>query len=141
MFPRAYDYYRPVPAHVLRGSHSPSSSSSSSSSFGGNSSNSNSNSELVPLVDVETGGMIECVICYNVVDTSTGTYMVRVRVMRRQTSQVSSSNANANSSFLLPDLQITPCDHLFHKACLEQWLSMKMECCICRAVLPPLEES
>lgn len=72
MFPRAYDYYRPVPAHVLRGSHSPSSFGSSSAT-----------SELAPLVDVESGGLIECVICYNVVDTSTGTYMVRV--VRQQT--------------------------------------------------------
>ena len=31
-----------------------------------------------------------------------------------------------------------PCDHLFHRDCLVQWMDVKMECPICRTELPPL---
>jgi len=34
---------------------------------------------------------------------------------------------------------VTPCDHIFHRTCLEQWFEVKMECPICRSTLPPLE--
>jgi hypothetical protein len=51
----------------------------------------------------------DCVICYNEIDVSNRTgYM------------------------------LAPCDHLFHKDCLVQWMEVKMECPICRATLPPL---
>lgn len=33
---------------------------------------------------------------------------------------------------------VTPCNHAFHKACLEQWMEVKMECPTCRAELPPI---
>jgi len=32
----------------------------------------------------------------------------------------------------------TPCDHRFHRACLEKWMDVKMECPTCRAELPPI---
>ncbi len=52
---------------------------------------------------------IECVICYNDIDTGDRTaYM------------------------------IAPCNHVFHKDCLIQWMEVKMECPICRQDLPPL---
>lgn len=31
-----------------------------------------------------------------------------------------------------------PCNHLFHKECLAQWMDVKMECPICRTELPAL---
>eukprot|EP00929_Paragymnodinium_shiwhaense_P083978 TRINITY_DN44889_c0_g2_i1.p1 TRINITY_DN44889_c0_g2~~TRINITY_DN44889_c0_g2_i1.p1 ORF type:complete len:581 (+),score=107.71 TRINITY_DN44889_c0_g2_i1:109-1851(+) len=31
----------------------------------------------------------------------------------------------------------TPCNHRFHRGCLERWLDVKMECPTCRADLPP----
>ena len=65
LFPRAYDYYRQVPSHVLRGSHSP--------SLAGN-----TNAGSTSTGDVENGGLIECVICYNAVETDTGNYMVSI---------------------------------------------------------------
>ena len=34
------------------------------------------------------------------------------------------------------DYMITPCDHIFHEACLKEWLEQKMECPVCRGQLP-----
>eukprot|EP00927_Polykrikos_kofoidii_P032158 TRINITY_DN27476_c0_g1_i1.p1 TRINITY_DN27476_c0_g1~~TRINITY_DN27476_c0_g1_i1.p1 ORF type:complete len:542 (-),score=62.38 TRINITY_DN27476_c0_g1_i1:175-1695(-) len=33
---------------------------------------------------------------------------------------------------------ITPCDHVFHRNCLQQWMDVKTECPTCRASLPPI---
>jgi len=33
---------------------------------------------------------------------------------------------------------LTPCNHIYHRDCLRQWLLHKMECPTCRAELPPL---
>mmetsp|Transcript_64977 Transcript_64977/g.127774 ORF Transcript_64977/g.127774 Transcript_64977/m.127774 type:complete len:88 (+) Transcript_64977:32-295(+) len=33
---------------------------------------------------------------------------------------------------------VAPCDHRFHRACLERWMDVKMECPTCRAPLPPM---
>eukprot|EP00586_Coscinodiscus_wailesii_P010005 CAMPEP_0172513466 /NCGR_PEP_ID=MMETSP1066-20121228/252708_1 /TAXON_ID=671091 /ORGANISM="Coscinodiscus wailesii, Strain CCMP2513" /LENGTH=541 /DNA_ID=CAMNT_0013293743 /DNA_START=30 /DNA_END=1655 /DNA_ORIENTATION=+ len=33
---------------------------------------------------------------------------------------------------------LAPCDHIFHRECLEQWMDVKMECPICRTDLPPI---
>ncbi|CAM9740701.1 unnamed protein product [Phaeothamnion confervicola] len=57
--------------------------------------------------DLEAGTSPECAICYNAVDPS------------------------------LEDYMITPCDHVFHEACLVRWMQIKMECPTCRATLPP----
>jgi hypothetical protein len=65
-----------------------------------------------PGVDVEAGGdanslgAIDCVICMTEVAVADRNYMV------------------------------TPCAHLFHDTCLQQWMDVKMECPTCRAVLP-----
>lgn len=32
----------------------------------------------------------------------------------------------------------TPCDHVFHEECLQEWMDVKMECPTCRRILPPL---
>lgn len=36
------------------------------------------------------------------------------------------------------ELMRTPCNHLFHTACLSRWMDQKLECPTCRAPLPPL---
>ncbi|CCF56445.1 hypothetical protein KAFR_0B01460 [Kazachstania africana CBS 2517] len=33
---------------------------------------------------------------------------------------------------------VTPCNHIFHTSCLENWMSYKLQCPVCRAPLPPL---
>ena len=50
---------------------------------------------------------IECSICYNNIDTT---------------------NREA--------YMIAPCNHIFHRECLQQWMDVKMECPICRLNLP-----
>ena len=55
----------------------------------------------------ETAGEIDCVIC-----------MSGINVLRSR------------------EHMITPCNHIFHGACLEQWMNVKMECPTCRAPLP-----
>ncbi|CAH0482855.1 unnamed protein product [Peronospora belbahrii] len=34
------------------------------------------------------------------------------------------------------DYMIAPCDHIFHRECLEGWMQVKMECPTCRHALP-----
>lgn len=36
------------------------------------------------------------------------------------------------------DYMLAPCNHLFHRECLVQWMDVKMECPICRTALPTL---
>lgn len=31
----------------------------------------------------------------------------------------------------------TPCNHKFHEKCLTSWMRVKLECPVCRNVLPP----
>ena len=52
---------------------------------------------------------LDCVICYNEIDVTD------------------------NKGYML-----APCDHIFHRECLEQWMDVKMECPICRTSLPAL---
>lgn len=56
----------------------------------------------------EAGG-VDCVICMNAVDATAP----RERM-------------------------VTPCNHFFHRECLERWMEVKMECPTCRGALPPL---
>ncbi|CCK68363.1 ubiquitin-protein ligase TUL1 KNAG_0A07090 [Huiozyma naganishii CBS 8797] len=33
---------------------------------------------------------------------------------------------------------VTPCNHIFHTECLENWMSYKLQCPVCRTPLPPV---
>ena len=33
---------------------------------------------------------------------------------------------------------VTPCDHIFHTDCLENWMGYKLQCPVCRTPLPPI---
>ncbi|EER04573.1 zinc finger protein, putative [Perkinsus marinus ATCC 50983] len=67
----------------------------------------------VPSVQDEELGAPECVICMNDIDLS--------EVHDPESRPV-----------------ITPCDHIFHAGCLEQWMDVKMECPTCRGELPAM---
>ena len=74
------------------------------------SSNRQRTSPTIMIEDSErSGASLDCVICYSPIDT---------RNPRRY--------------------MLSPCDHLFHRECLEQWMEVKMECPICRKNLPSL---
>lgn len=40
----------------------------------------------------------------------------------------------------LTSLMVCPCDHVFHTPCLTRWMHEKLECPVCRAELPIVEE-
>jgi len=52
---------------------------------------------------------VDCVICYNSID-----------IMERN------------------GYMLAPCDHIFHRNCLQEWMDVKMECPTCRGDLPAL---
>ena len=62
----------------------------------------------VTLLSDESGAAVDCAICMEPVDCSERGYL------------------------------ITPCDHVFHDRCLQQWMDVKLECPSCRAQLPAL---
>lgn len=63
-----------------------------------------------PVNDIkEPAVTLDCVICYNSIDVQ---------------------NRRA--------YMLAPCDHIFHKDCLVQWMDIKMECPVCRTELPTL---
>ena len=35
------------------------------------------------------------------------------------------------------DYMVTPCNHIFHTVCLENWMMYKLQCPVCRTPLPP----
>jgi len=37
-----------------------------------------------------------------------------------------------------PGYMLAPCDHIFHRDCLVQWMDVKLECPVCRTELPAL---
>lgn len=109
IIPEKYDYYREIPQSVL---------------------------------DNAANGRLECVIC-----------MEHVHVPREGKEEgggeqaasngenTKKSTATANAAASLEEgsgshYMITPCDHVYHKKCLTQWLSCKLECPFCRAPLP-----
>lgn len=57
----------------------------------------------------DSGQTLDCVICYSSIDV------------------------HNRRGYMLP-----PCDHIFHRQCLEQWMEVKLECPICRNSLPPM---
>ena len=60
--------------------------------------------------DIETGDLEDCVICMNpLFDPGSGEP---------------------------GSIMVAPCDHFFHKHCLERWMAVKMECPSCRRALP-----
>ena len=64
-----------------------------------------------PSMSEDTGATqtLDCVICYNDIDISD------------------------RNGYML-----APCDHIFHRNCLVQWMEVKMECPICRCNLPSI---
>lgn len=80
------------------------------------------------VLDNAANGRLECVIC-----------MEHVNVPQ----EGNSGNEHVSEECALEEgngsqYMITPCDHVYHKKCLTQWLDCKLECPFCRAPVPPL---
>lgn len=122
--PPKFDYFRPIPAHLLaHGSHMGTPSevvprlngqSNGSRARHRNRGTRNPKVESGMTTDMSRVKMgssprLNCVICYN-----------DIEIQNRQ-------------SYML-----APCDHIFHKECLLRWMEVKMECPVCRTDLPAL---
>ncbi|KDO22722.1 hypothetical protein SPRG_22291 [Saprolegnia parasitica CBS 223.65] len=64
------------------------------------------NADQMSLLRANHGDEIDCVICMVELDMDARDYM------------------------------IAPCDHIFHRPCLQEWMHVKMECPTCRCALP-----
>ena len=52
---------------------------------------------------------------------------------------ISKINYLFNSQNQKKKYMITPCDHVFHTFCLEQWMAQKNECPYCKQKIPPID--
>jgi len=125
LLPPKYNYHREIPPSLIQ-QHAPSNGlsntldnddeASTALLVGDNSQNTGprkrlktkSKSSIHEIVEAGLGPTIDCVICYN------------------------SINVTEPKSYML-----APCDHIFHSECMTQWMTVKMECPICRMELPP----
>lgn len=126
--PPKYDYSRPIPASLIPqqipSTRSPTNSDEDTSALLENdvlnetgprnrkekrSRNGDGNGITTVHEEEEERPTIDCVICHNPIE-----------IMNKE------------------EYMIAPCDHIFHKSCLEQWMDVKMECPICRTNLPGL---
>lgn len=39
---------------------------------------------------------------------------------------------------MMKEVLVTPCHHIFHASCLENWMIYKLQCPVCRCALPPV---
>lgn len=79
--------------------------------------------------NTEDGGVVhckvDCAICMNEIDLPINTNPDGKA--KNQVDKVKSSK-----------YMITPCHHIFHTECLEDWMVYKLQCPVCRTALPPV---
>ncbi|KAJ5852560.1 uncharacterized protein N7529_011945 [Penicillium soppii] len=74
--------------------------------------------------------MFDCVICMQDIE---------VPVLPAPSASGGSSVTDGASSILSRRLyMVTPCHHIFHTACLESWMRLRLQCPICRESIPPV---
>ncbi|KAH3663668.1 hypothetical protein OGAPHI_005069 [Ogataea philodendri] len=69
---------------------------------------------------------IDCTICMN-------SFEVPVLHKRHDKEDSGSVGLMARRAYM-----VTPCRHIFHTECLENWMKYKLQCPVCRNSLPPL---
>lgn len=113
--PKSYNYHTPLSLLELENGFSSDIFSQLSSQ------NENLNLSKSPIVSCK----IDCAICMNhievpiAVDTKIGLKSLR--------------DSRKTLSYMM-----TPCRHVFHTECLEDWMKYKLQCPVCRNGLPPL---
>ncbi|KAJ5166895.1 uncharacterized protein N7482_005676 [Penicillium canariense] len=74
--------------------------------------------------------IFDCAICMQDIE---------VPVLPAPTSAGGSSVTEGASSILSRrTYMVTPCRHIFHTACLESWMRLRLQCPICRESIPPV---
>ncbi|KAJ5578168.1 Zinc finger RING-type [Penicillium hispanicum] len=74
--------------------------------------------------------MFDCAICMQDIE---------VPVLSTPASAGGSSVAEEATSILSRRAyMVTPCRHIFHTACLESWMRLRLQCPICRESIPPV---
>lgn len=58
--------------------------------------------------------------------------------MTEVTVPVAASEQKKDKKIAHSDYMITPCHHIFHTECLEDWMKYKLQCPVCRTSLPPV---
>lgn len=69
---------------------------------------------------------VDCAICMNEIDLPIN--------VNPDVKSKNHQNDKAKSSKYM----ITPCHHIFHTECLEDWMVYKLQCPVCRTALPPV---
>lgn len=83
----------------------------------------------------------DCAICMQTLE---------VPILNSSSDLRDSTSSTADSTSLLPGItkstvniiarrkyMVTPCRHIFHTECLENWMMYKLQCPVCRTSLPP----
>lgn len=73
--------------------------------------------------------MFDCAICMQDIE---------VPVLPAPTSAGGSVTDGATSILSRRAYMVTPCRHIFHTACLESWMRLRLQCPICRESIPPV---
>jgi hypothetical protein len=74
--------------------------------------------------------VFDCAICMQDIE---------IPVFSASTSAGGSSVAEGASNILSRrTYMVTPCRHIFHTACLESWMRLRLQCPICRESIPPV---
>lgn len=74
--------------------------------------------------------MFDCAICMQDIE---------VPVLPAITSAGGSSVTDGAATILSRrQYMVTPCRHIFHTACLESWMRLRLQCPICRESIPPV---
>lgn len=73
--------------------------------------------------------MFDCAICMQDIE---------VPVLPAPTAGASSVTDGATSILSRRAYMVTPCRHIFHTACLESWMRLRLQCPICRESIPPV---
>lgn len=74
--------------------------------------------------------VFDCAICM---------HDIEVPVLAAAGAAGGSSVADGATSILTRrTYMVTPCKHIFHSACLESWMKLRLQCPICRESIPPV---
>jgi hypothetical protein len=84
----------------------------------------NSHDRVSPTGEKSRVRAIDCAICREVLE---------VPVVKAGEEESTVASVFARRLYM-----VTPCRHIFHTACLESWLRFRLQCPICREVLPPI---